>query len=96
MREIPSILIKWFIIIRSRYIVGVDLYTGNIFSQPAIQLPADTYFENFTYSCADTAIYGLARKNYYSTYYDSLLQMTMTVFDSATSRLSKIDPNTGE
>jgi hypothetical protein len=75
--------------------VGVDLYTGNIFSQPAIQLPADTYFENFTYSCADTAIYGLARKNYYSTYYDSLLQMTMTVFDSATSRLSKIDPNTG-
>lgn len=75
--------------------VGVDLYTGNIYSQVSIQLPANTYFENFTYSCADTTIYGLTRTNYYSTYYDSVLQMTMTVFDSATSRLSKIDPNTG-
>lgn len=76
-------------------LVGVDLYTGNIFSQPAIQIPADTYFENFTYSCADTAIYGLARKNYYSTYYDSVLQMNMTVYDSSACRLSKINPNTG-
>lgn len=76
-------------------LVGVDLYTGNILSQSAIQVPPDTYFENFTYSCADTAIYGLARKNYYSTYYDSLLQMNMTVYDSSASRLSKINPNTG-
>jgi hypothetical protein len=76
-------------------LVGVDLYTGNIFSQPAIQIPADTYFENFTYSCADTAIYGLARKNYYSTYYDSVLQMNMTTYDSSACRLSKINPNTG-
>ncbi len=75
--------------------VGVDLYTGNVYSQVGIQLPADTYFENFTYSCADTTIYGLTRTNYFSTYYDSVLQMTMTVFDSAASRLSKINPNTG-
>jgi hypothetical protein len=75
--------------------VGVDLYTGNIYSQVAIQLPANTFFENFTYSCADTSIYGLARQNYISTYYDSILQTTITVIDSTSFRLSKIDPNTG-
>lgn len=76
-------------------LVGIDLYTGAIYSQTSIQLPPNAYFENFTYSCADTSIYGLTRQNYFSTVYDSILQQYINVFDSASIRLSKINPTTG-
>ena len=75
--------------------VAIDLYTGSLYSQVGIQLPQNAIFENFTYSCADTTIYGMTRQNYFSTVYDSLLQQFIDVFDSATVRLSKIDPATG-
>lgn len=76
-------------------LVGIDLYTGALYSETPIQLPSNAIFENFTYSCADTSIYGITRQNYISTVYDSLLQMFIDVYDSTTFRLSKIDPNTG-
>jgi hypothetical protein len=76
-------------------LVGVDLYTGAIFSQAAIQLPPNAFFENFTYSCADSSIYGLARQNYYVQVYDSVLMQYIDMLDSSTIRLSKIHPITG-
>ncbi len=76
-------------------LVAIDLYTGGLFSQVGIQLPPYAIFENFTYSCVDTSIYGLTRQNFISSVYDSLLMDYIDVIDSVTFRLSKIDPNTG-
>lgn len=76
-------------------LVSIDLYTGEIFSEVKIQLPQNTIFENFTYSCIDTAIYGLARENFFSSVYDSSLQDFVDVFDSLTIKLCKIDPSNG-
>lgn len=76
-------------------LIGVDIYTGNTFSSVPIQLPSNAIFENITYSCVDTAIYGITRQNYISSIYDSLLMVNVEVVDSTTFRLSKINPNTG-
>ena len=44
--------------------VGVDLYNGQIYSQPVITLAGvETPFDNFAYSCADTTMYGLIMDN---------------------------------
>lgn len=75
--------------------VAIDLYTGALYSEATIQLPPNAIFENFTYSCADTTIYGMTRQNYFSTVYDSLLQQFVDVLDSVTIKLSKINPATG-
>lgn len=75
--------------------VAVDLYTGAIFSQVPIQIPTNSMFENFTYSCADSAIYGIVRQNFISSVYDSLLMQYIDVVDSVTFRLGKINPTTG-
>jgi hypothetical protein len=62
------------------------LSTGQIAHTAVINNPDGTvYFDNFTYSCADTSLYGLVRTNYYS-----------QVFDSATVHLGKLDAMTGE
>jgi len=38
-------------------LIGVDLYNGQIFSQPNIMLEEQgTYFNNMAYSCVDTTI----------------------------------------
>jgi hypothetical protein len=43
-------------------LVGLDMYTGGIFSNPTLTFPnGGQNFDNFTYSCADTALYGLVR-----------------------------------
>ena len=77
-------------------LMGIDIYNGAIFSNPSIQLPAQTYFDNFTYSCADSTIYGLVRQNFFSYVLDTLFPGdSVAVLDSATLRLGKIDPNTG-
>lgn len=76
-------------------LVGIDLYTGNRFSNVKIQLPSNAIFENISYSCIDTAIYGITRQTFISTVYDSLLMTNIEVIDSTTFRLSKINPNTG-
>lgn len=77
-------------------LIGVDIYTGNTFSSVPIELPSGAIFENITYSCVDTAIYGITRQNYISSVYDTLLMVDIEVVDSTTFRLSKINPNTGE
>ncbi len=76
-------------------LVAIDVYNGNLYSAVGIQLPTNAIFENFTYSCTDTAIYGLTRHNYVSTVYDSILQQFIDVIDSTTFRLSKINPVNG-
>jgi hypothetical protein len=44
--------------------VGLDLYNGQIYSQPVITLAGvETPFDNFAYSCADTTMYGLIMDN---------------------------------
>ena len=76
--------------------VAVDLYTGAIFNQVPIQLPAFTMFENFTYSCADSSIYGIVRQNFISSVYDPILMQYIDVVDSVTFRLGKINPTNGQ
>lgn len=76
-------------------LIGIDLYTGAQYSAVPIQLPSYGIFENITYSCADTSIYGLTLQNYFTTVYDPILMDSIEVVDSTTFRLSKIDPNTG-
>lgn len=44
--------------------MGLDLYNGQIYSQPVINLPGGgNSFDNFAYSCADTSVYGLIMQN---------------------------------
>ena len=44
--------------------VGLDLYNGQIYSEPMITLLGNGItFDNFAYSCADTSMYGLIMEN---------------------------------
>jgi len=69
-------------------LVGVDMYSGNVYSNSPMQLPTNSYFDNFTYSCVDTALYGLVRTNYFNS-------VNPFQLDSSTIRLGKINPTTG-
>ena len=69
-------------------LVGVDIYTGNVYSNTPMVLPPNSHFDNFTYSCVDTALYGLVRTNYFNS-------VNPFVIDSSTIRLGKINPSTG-
>jgi hypothetical protein len=43
---------------------GIDLYNGQIYSEPLITLPdPGSRFDNFAYSCVDTSVYGLIMQN---------------------------------
>ena len=45
-------------------IIGLDLYNGQVFSNQTITFPeGGMYFDNYTYNCADTTIYGIIRTN---------------------------------
>jgi hypothetical protein len=78
-------------------LVGLDMYTGGIFSNPTLTFPnGGEHFDNFTYSCTDTTLYGLVRTNYYSQFYDPQTMITTQVFDSASVHLGKVDAMTGE
>jgi hypothetical protein len=77
-------------------LVGLDMYTGNIFSNVAMNLGTGVYFDNFTYSCADTALYGLVRQNYVSYIIDTIFGLdSIAVYDSTIVKLGKINANTG-
>jgi len=77
-------------------LVGVDMYTGLVYSNPPISiLGGGNYFDNFTYSCVDTALYGLIRTNYFSYEYDSLIMDTIKTLDSTAIHLGRINPSTG-
>lgn len=77
-------------------LIGLDLYTGEVFNNAPIQIQDGDMFDNFAYSCADTAIYGLVRKNFVS--YVEIPELPGELIpqvDSSTVRLGRIDPLTG-
>lgn len=78
-------------------LIGLDMYTGNIFSNVPFQINDGIIFDNFTYSCSDTALYGLIRQNYFSYVYDSILFPgdSIQYLDSSSIKLGRVDPNTG-
>lgn len=77
-------------------LVGLDMYNGTIFSNPNFSFPnGGEHFDNFTYSCADTSLYGLIRTNYFSQFYDPQTMITTQVLDSATMHLGKVNALTG-
>jgi hypothetical protein len=61
-------------------IIGLDIYNGQVYSNQTITFPeGGLYFDNYTYNCADTTIYGIIRAT------------TIPV----ECYLGKIDPQTG-
>lgn len=77
-------------------LMGIDMYTGTVYSNVAMSIDNGIAFDNLAYSCADTTIYGLIRQNYYDTIVDPLDPTMVTeVLDSTTIHLGKIDPATG-
>jgi hypothetical protein len=78
------------------HLIGLDLYSGNVYSKSEINIPGGGIFDNFSYSCADNSLYGLVRKNYF-TYYPDPFNPTdsFAQFDSSTVKLARINPNTG-
>jgi hypothetical protein len=89
----PHQMIYYFAI--GNRLLGLDLYNGSVYSDVTM-FPgtSNTYFGNFTYSCADTTLYGLVGQLYYSV--DSMFGFPTQTLDSATLKLAKVDPNTGE
>lgn len=78
-------------------LIGLDMYNGSIYSNPTLTFPnGGQNFDNFTYSCSDTTMYGLVRTNYYSSVFNPLTGMTTQVFDSAAVHLGKVDAMSGE
>jgi hypothetical protein len=78
-------------------LIGLDMYNGAIFSNPTLTFPTGGQnFDNFTYSCADTTLYGLVRSNYYTPVFNPVTGMTTQVFDSAAVHLGKANAITGE
>jgi Secretion system C-terminal sorting domain len=76
--------------------IGLDIYDGSVYSDVHIYNPDGDIFDNFAYSCADTGIYGLIRKNCYSwTSVPGFPGDSFQTLDSSTIRLGKINPNTG-
>lgn len=76
-------------------LIGLDLYSGEVYRNLPIQNFDGIAFDNFSYSCSDTALYGLIRKNYFSTEFDSIVGFPIETLDSATVRLGKINLTTG-
>jgi hypothetical protein len=74
-------------------IMGLDIYDGSIFSNVPFNNPNGFAFDNFTYSCADSSIYGLIRQNYYS--YINVGGDSIQQYDSSSIKLGKINPTTG-
>ncbi len=75
------------------HIIGLDIYTGLVYSKVVINNVFGTTFGNFTYNCNDNKIYGLIGKNYFRTVTDSL--GTYEILDSNTQTLGTINPNSG-
>lgn len=60
---------------------GIDMYNGQIYSSPTLSFPeGGMYFDNYTYNCADTTIYGIIR---------------VTTTPPITAYLGKVDPSSG-
>jgi hypothetical protein len=77
-------------------IVGLDMYEGDVYSTFPIDFNQGIMFDNFTYSCADTSLYGLIRQNFFSTVIDSLNGgFETTILDSTSMKLGKINTSSG-
>jgi hypothetical protein len=77
-------------------LIGLDLYNGSVYSNVSMSITDGFAFGNFTYSCADTGLYGLVRQNYFSYIPDTLFPGdSIQILDSATIKLGKVDPATG-
>ncbi len=50
---------KVYYLLTDTKIIGVDMYTGEIFSQPEINNPYGAQFDNMSFNCKDGKIYGL-------------------------------------
>jgi hypothetical protein len=75
------------------HIIGLDIYTGLVYSKVLINNSFGSTFGNFAYNCTDNKIYGLIGKNYFKTVKDS--NGTYEVLDSNTQTLGIINPNSG-
>ena len=77
-------------------LLAIDMYTGAVYNNVALTITDGFSFGNFTYSCVDTAIYGLVRQNYFSNVPDPFNPGgTMQVLDSSTLKLGRVNPSTG-
>lgn len=77
-------------------LIAADMYTGAVYNQLNLTISNGFSFGNFTYSCVDTAIYGLVRQNYFSYVPDPLNPgSTIQVLDSATLKLGRVNTSTG-
>lgn len=74
-------------------IIGLDIYSGLVYSKVAIKNSFGNMFGNFTYNCNDNKIYGLIGKNFFRTVTDS--HGTYEILDSNTQTLGTINPNSG-
>lgn len=88
----------------NRYYIGsgfnlltFDITSGNIINNVPISgaIPSAA-FQNFRFNNSDSIIYGMIPQNFYSTYYDSLLMMSIDVLDSTQIRFASIDPASGQ
>ena len=88
----------------NRYYIGsgfnlltFDITSGNIINNVPISgaIPSAS-FQNFRFNNSDSVIYGMIPQNFYSSYYDSLLMMTIDVLDSTQIRFASIDPASGQ
>lgn len=77
-------------------LIGLDMYTGGVYSTSPFLLPDEAVMlDNFSYSCVDTALYGLMRSNYVTPVFDSLIMDTVEIIDSTGIHLAKINPISG-
>ena len=60
---------------------GIDMYNGQVYTSQTLSFPeGGLFFDNYTYNCADTAIYGIIR---------------VTTTPPITAYFGKINPQTG-
>ncbi len=80
-----------------RKFIGLDMYTGFIMSDTLMNIPDGDVFDNLAYSCVDTGIYGLIRKNFIDTLYPDPHDSTNMIItlDSTNVFLGKINPSSG-
>lgn len=58
----PHLMVYYYSV--ASQFIGLDMYSGLVYSSPNITFPqGGVYFDNFTYNCSDTSIYGLIRMN---------------------------------
>jgi hypothetical protein len=73
---------------------GLDLYNGSIYNTVPLIINDSSILRSFAYSCADSTMYGLFNKNYFSE--DTSMGFPTYTLDSTDLRLAKINLTTGQ